>query len=98
MNFQKKCQVDLCTESPKCRGQTVDIKSHLSYKYTDLLCRKCGLEDETLDHVINCGHDEVLVLNVENVVENRSNTLRCLKRLETFLDDVSSDGSSTCNR
>ena len=81
----------------KCRGQTVDIKSHLSYKYTDLLCRKCGLEDETLDHVINCGYDEVLVLNVENVVENQSNTLRCLKRLETFLDDVSSDGSSTCN-
>ena len=79
----------------KCRGQTVDIKSHLSYKYTDLLCRKCGREDETLDHVINCGHDEVLVFDVENVVENQSNTLRCLKRLETFLDDVSSDGSST---
>ena len=82
----------------KCRGQTVDIKSHLSYKYTDLVCRKCGAEDETLAHVINCGCDEVLVFDVENeLMENRSNTLRCLKRIETFLDDVLCDASSTRN-
>ena len=37
----------------KCRCQTMDIKTHLTYKYSDKICRGCGKEEETLSHVIN---------------------------------------------
>ena len=38
----------------KCRSQTLDIKTHLTYKYHDLLCRGCEVEEETLQHIVNC--------------------------------------------
>ena len=72
----------------KCRSNTLDIKSHLTYKYTDLKCRKCGCEEETLSHVINCGHEEVLVFDCKNNLTDQANVVRCVRRIEAFLEEV----------
>ena len=39
----------------KWRSKTLDIKSHLTYKYEDLVCRLCGVEEENPSHIMNCG-------------------------------------------
>ena len=44
----------------QCRSKTLDIKDHRSYKYKDRLCRKCGINEETVQHVTNCGHTDVV--------------------------------------
>ena len=74
----------------KCRSQTLDLKSQSTYKYTDLVCRRCGLEDETVEHVINCGHPEKLFMNFddETCIEDTANTIRCIRRIEDLIDEV----------
>ena len=49
----------------KWRSKTLDIKSHLTYKYKDLVCRLCGAEEESPSHVLNCGMSE----KMENFVD-----------------------------
>ena len=29
----------------------------MTYKYSDLSCRWCGIKEETLNHIVNCGGD-----------------------------------------
>ena len=42
----------------KCRAKTLNIKNHMKYKYKDnLSCRWCGVYEETLEHIVNCGQD-----------------------------------------
>ena len=78
----------------KCRSKTLDIKAHLTYKYKDSLCRKCGGENENVQHVINCGHEETLRLDLtEDILADKANTIRCLRRIECFLEEVTSDES-----
>ena len=72
----------------KCRSQTLDLKSHSTYKYNDLTCRRCCQEDETLEHIINCGNDEELILDYADGNLNFSNTVRCVKRIESFIEEV----------
>ncbi len=33
----------------------------MKFSHKDTLCRWCGMSDETLDHVINCGEETKLV-------------------------------------
>ena len=42
----------------KCRSKTLDIKTHLTYKYRDSMCRKCGECPEEVQHIINCGREQ----------------------------------------
>ena len=42
----------------KCRSKTLDIKTHLTYKYKDTLCRKCKKVPEEVEHIINCGREQ----------------------------------------
>ena len=80
----------------KCRSQTLDIKQHLSYKYDDMVCRGCGLQDETLEHVINCqpvGSDvdplETIDFSDSPMLgdkDSRAKILRCTYRVNNFLD------------
>ena len=42
----------------KCRSKTLQIKDHMKYKYSDMSCRWCGVAEETLEHVTNCGKDQ----------------------------------------
>ena len=68
----------------------MDLKSKTSYKYKDDICRLCGVEEETLSHATNCGHDEKLTFDVTNLAEiDSANSRRCIHRIETFLEKVS---------
>jgi hypothetical protein len=42
----------------KCRSKTLNIKEWMNYRYQDheKHCRWCGVSDETLNHVVNCGY------------------------------------------
>ena len=52
----------------KSRCKTLDIKTHCTYKYSDTICRGCGIEDETLPHIINCGQTEHMdFVNVNDI-------------------------------
>lgn len=42
----------------KCRAKTLNIKEHMTYKYNDSVCRWCGICDEKLEHIVNCGRNE----------------------------------------
>ena len=42
------------------RSKTLNIKEHRPYMYKDLLCRRCSKEDETLQHIVNCGHEHAI--------------------------------------
>ena len=73
----------------KARCKTLDLKSNISYKYKDGVCRLCGVEEETLSHATNCGHDEKLTFDVTDLAKiNSANSRRCIHRIETFLEKV----------
>ena len=73
----------------KCRSRTLDIKSHSTYNYKDQKCRKCGIQDETVCHIINCEYPEELNLEyTEDWTSNMVQTVRCLKRIEKFSGDT----------
>lgn len=68
---------------------TVRKKEHMTYKYNDTSCRWCGVAEETLEHIINCGR-EVVVSNVEEILAEMD--LEKLKevalRVSEFIDKV----------
>ena len=73
----------------KCRSKTLSIKDHMSFKYNDTSCRWCGVAEETLDHVINCGKD-VTINNIDEILLQMD--LGKLKevalRISEFMDKV----------
>lgn len=93
-----KLQSYLCEMFPsasriafQCRSQTVDIKSHRSYKYKDLTCRRCKDADETLHHVMNCGYSEVLDFDFSTSSEHWDMVAanRCIRRIGSFVGEFS---------
>ena len=34
----------------------LDIRTHRTHKYQDTMCRSCGTEEETVNHIVNCGY------------------------------------------
>ena len=87
----------------KWRCQTLDIKSHSTWKYNDLVCRGCGVENEDPDHVINCGSADIIeteieVLNLDNLDQPTKNELlQIVLRMKTFLDNVENNDTSDDN-
>ena len=49
----------------KWRSKTLDLKTHLTYKYSDALCRGCKSDIETPDHVINCGMGNTMDIKID---------------------------------
>ena len=90
-NYMKELFPEQARTVFKSRSQTLDLKTHLTYKYdnNDIKCRVCGKAEETLEHVVNCGEDEELFLDVDQN-NHKMNTLRCLKRIDNFVQKVSS--------
>ena len=82
----------------RSRCQTLNLKTHNSYRFEegDVTCRKCGIEDETLEHVINCGVEELhdhIDINVGDICDIPSELLqsllaRMVLRIESFFDSV----------
>ena len=85
----------------QARSGTLDIKTQNSYKFEDLICRKCGEEVELLDHVLNCGYDDefvssVLFSNGEDSCELISQLTRTANRIQMFYDDVTMKDDMEC--
>ena len=64
----------------------------MKYQYqNDNHCRWCGVSDETIQHVVNCGSDKPVLLDVEKTIQE-GNNLEQMKdiaeRIEAFLDCV----------
>ena len=80
----------------KSRCKTLDIKSHCTYKYKDdTICRGCGMTDETFSHIINCGKQEALHVNIEDVNDKSElttiNLSRIVGRILSFFDVISDE-------
>ena len=45
----------------KCRSKTLNIKQHMTYKFNNTSCRWCGVAEETLQHVVNCGKSQPII-------------------------------------
>ena len=76
----------------KCRSGTLDIKSNLTYKYDDLLCRKCGIEDEMVQHIVNCGYDDFIEFKYQGELfldDNEEDLKRGVQRINKFIEEVS---------
>ena len=75
----------------KCRSKTLNIKEYMQYKFRDEnYCRWCGICDETLSHIVNCGSDDEDIEDVEETIYGTD--LQKLKlvaqRIENFLERV----------
>ena len=40
------------------RSKTLAIKDHQHYKFDNNLCRRCGGDNETIHHIVNCQYDD----------------------------------------
>ena len=77
----------------QCRSKTLDIKQHRPYSYSDIVCRSCGREDENVEHIINCGQEEIIdALVMYNAEMSNNDILKVMTialRIESFLEKVS---------
>ena len=74
----------------KCRSKTLNIREHTKYQNVHETCRWCGVTDETLEHVTNCGNEEV-VTNVEvllNQISDLSMVEKAAERIKDFISRV----------
>ena len=77
----------------QCRSKTLDIKVHRSYKFNDRVCRKCGIDEETIQHITNCGRDEVVDTSFmtelgDITYPTKVNLSIVAERISTFLEEV----------
>ena len=83
----------------KWRSKTLDLKAHLTYKYSDMSCRICKSNDETPEHALNCGVETVMdskidVLSLDKFDDyTKSELKQMVLRISSFLEKVvESDG------
>ena len=57
---------------------------------TDLNCRKCQIDDGTLNHVINCGKNTYITVDALDDMENENviNLKLVAKRIYDFIEEV----------
>ena len=78
----------------KWRSQTLNIKTHLTYKYNDTLCRGCQNEVEDPYHIINCGAETKVdaalnVLEIDCLDDQKKYALKTMiHRIASFLEKV----------
>ena len=56
----------------KCRSRCLKIKNHRPFQFNNTLCRWCYLQEESLEHIVNCGWQEETLVNT-NVMNNLDN-------------------------
>ena len=74
----------------KCRSKTLNIKEHTMYNNNHQTCRWCGVTDETLEHVVNCGSEE-MIMNVDELLNepvNNDSIETIARRVMHFLSRV----------
>ena len=72
----------------------MDLKTHSTYRYTDTVCRGCGMAEENVSHVINCGESmEVVVedvIRLEKVTPESCKNLQAhVKKIMSFIEEYS---------
>ena len=75
----------------RARSQTLNIKDHTRYQYKDgTHCRWCGVSDETLGHIVNCGYHGEELRNVDEVLkgEDVAQMRNVAERIQDFLDRI----------
>ena len=75
----------------QCRSKTLNIKEHTDYQHQDNFCRWCGVCDETLDHVVNCGINGDKIANVQEILTLGTDTMtlgQIADRIEDFLSRI----------
>ena len=78
----------------KWRSKTLDLKTHLTYKYSDTVCRSCKCSIETPDHALNCGMGDRMdikidILNLTKVDDfTKSELKKMVLRISSFLERV----------
>ena len=93
-NYLKMLYLNQCQMVFKCRGETLEIKSHRTYQFQDQVCRLCNAEEETLQHIVNCGRElgsAVDQKEVNDVIVKANDELKLLSlvnRLDWFLTKV----------
>ena len=80
----------------KWRSETLDLKTHLTYKYNDVYCRCCKEQTESPQHIVNCGVENKIdcdldVLKMENMDDRTRSDLKLMvSRICSFLERVQS--------
>ena len=77
----------------KCRSRCLKIKQHRPYLFSNNICRWCNMEEETLEHIFNCGQEEVadfIDLDSIDCVDARleAELISLATRVNQFLDLV----------
>ena len=78
----------------KWRSETLDIKTHLTYKYKDVQCRCCKEQTENPRHIINCGmvsniDSDLDILEMDNMDDRKRSDLKLMvSRICSFLERV----------
>ena len=78
------------------RTSSLDIKTHRRHIYKDIICRGCGIEEETVCHIVNCGlhvKDHISIDVLDEVTGSLSDSSKCLlsiivDRVNSFLEKV----------
>ena len=78
----------------KWRSKTLDLKTHLTYKYKDSLCRRCESMEETVGHIMNCGGDSPVVAEDVTALcvlseDSLLNIQNQVKLIMSYIEDVS---------
>ena len=73
----------------KGRCKTLDLKTHNTYLYKeDKMCRGCDEQEETFEHVLNCGQVDSLDLDIFQIGTasdlNCSNLIQAANRISAF--------------
>jgi len=75
----------------QARSQTIDIKTHSKFKYSDTDCRLCGIDEESLEHIVKC-LDKSHILDIHESLNNCKNILELetiAHQVDKFIDLVS---------
>ncbi len=75
----------------QCRSKTLNIKEQSEHQFKNNFCRWCGIADETLSHIVNCGSTGEKLEDVEQSVLSCNDTLKLsliANRIEDFLSRV----------
>ena len=61
----------------------------MKYKFSDLSCRWCGIKEETLSHIVNCGQEGELI-DADNVLKEMmlDDLKELASRVEKFLSKI----------
>ena len=77
----------------QCRAQCLKIKAHRPFLFNNNICRWCNLQEETVDHVVNCCYDEPMgAVNLDVIDELdlslESSLVSIATRISHFIDLV----------